>query len=69
MLFKALQHGRQATALPTATNNGAGFGIVTAAMNAAGYTPGGATTNCQTFNGTSWTEVGNTTEAASSLWA
>ena len=51
-------------ALPTATNNGAGFGIVTAAMNAAGYTPGGATTNCQTFNGTAWTEVGNTTEAA-----
>ena len=53
-----------ATALPAATNNGAGFGIVTAAMNATGYTPGGATNNCQTFNGTAWTEVGNTTEAA-----
>ena len=52
-----------ATALPTATNNGAGFGIVTAAMSAGGYTPGGATNNCQTYNGTTWTEVNNMTRS------
>jgi len=54
------------TALSAATNNGAGFGIVTAAMNATGYTPGGAQKTCQTFDGTAWTEVGDTTEVAPS---
>ena len=54
-----------ATALPTATNNGAGFGIVTAAMSAGGYTPGGATNNCQTYNGSVWTEVNNMTRSPS----
>ena len=52
-----------ATSLPAATNNGAGFGIVTAAMSAGGYTPGGATNNCQTYNGTTWTEVNNMTRS------
>ena len=50
-------------ALPTVTANQAGFGIQTAAVNAGGYTPPGATNNVQTYDGTSWTEVNNMTRS------
>ena len=50
-------------ALPTAHNNGAGFGTQTAAVSAGGNTPGGATNNVQTYNGTAWTEVNNMTRS------
>jgi hypothetical protein len=49
------------TALPAATNNQAVFGTQSATMNAGGYTPAtpGVVNTCQTYDGSSWTEVGD----------
>ena len=46
-------------ALPTAKNNAGAFGTQSATMSAGGYTPAspGITDTCQTYDGSSWTEV------------
>jgi len=51
-----------AGALNTARQGAANFGIQTAAICAAGYT-GSPSNLCESYNGTAWTEVNNTTDS------
>ena len=46
-------------AVPVAMNSQACGGTQTAAISASGNTPGGATVNVQSYDGSSWTEINN----------